>query len=249
MEKPLIRYTIGGKSTSDLSIKILNTSIKKIQKIFKDKVDYAICYNNLSIEFIKKIYNTFRNRFYKIEIINQSKFRKSLPYNPIGVSWKLYPPRLRKNAHEIFIDNDIIIERLPNEVSCFLKEDNSFFFTEGLNKNNFGNFQYWENNVKFNSGFFGLPPNFDFSNFLIEKMKKQMQNFNQFKWIDHYDEQGIVGCIILEQKNIKEIKLDCVGIFENNKITKGLCGYHFVKSNIGKNTSWIDYINQRCTIL
>ena len=249
MEKPLIRYTIGGKSTSDLSINILNISIKKIQKIFKDKVDYAICYNNLDMGFIEKINNGFGNKFYKIKIIDQLKFKNSLPYRPVDVSWKLYPPRLRLSAHEIFIDNDIIIERLPDQVSDFLKEDKSFFFTEGLNKNNFGNFQYWQNNIKFNSGFFGLPPNFDFRKSLIEKMKKQMKNFNQFKWIDQYDEQGIVGCIILEQKNIKEIKLDCVGIFENNKITKGLCGYHFVKSNIGKNKSWMDYLNQRCTIL
>jgi hypothetical protein len=168
----------------------------------------------------------------------QAIYSNSLTCSPIGVAWKLYPPRLRPNAHEIFIDNDLIIDKLPVEIEIFLQSNNYFIYTEGLHVNTKGRFN-WPIGKTFNSGLFGIPPNFDFKEQIENKLKDQLG------WTDYFDEQGLVGEILLNQNNVLNIDLKTIGIFEEAPVQIGLHGYHFVKANSGTNTAWNHYTRKK----
>ena len=78
--------------------------------------------------------------------------------------WKLYPARIRKECHEIIIDNDILIYKLPKKIINFLNS-NHIILTESHKRSYSGvlkNIIPYEFNI--NSGIIGLPPNYDFEN-------------------------------------------------------------------------------------
>jgi hypothetical protein len=58
-----------------------------------------------------------------------------MEYKPHGVAWKLYPPRLRENSHEIFIDNDDFewVNTIDNSIW------NDFFITLNFSVSNIPN--------------------------------------------------------------------------------------------------------------
>ena len=52
--KPLVRWTIGPCS-SDLGYLSLRLSVQSMKRLLGTKVDYAICYNNLSLKTINSL--------------------------------------------------------------------------------------------------------------------------------------------------------------------------------------------------
>lgn len=225
MNKPLIRYTIGG-NPKKAGEEILRYSIYRIKQILEDKVDIVLCYNNISPKRFADL---------QIDMIDQSMYQEYLPYPPKGVAWKLYPPRLRLESHEIFIDNDFVLEKIPQEIDKFLSSDNYFFGIEGLHSNTHGRFHKWPYGATFNSGIFGIPPNFDFANEISKRTD------DDFGWVDRHDEQGLVGTILFQQKNFIQIGKDKIGIFEREEPKDDLFGYHFVMSNYIESNSWHIY--------
>ena len=108
----------------------------------------------------------------------------------------------------------------------FLKK--IFFCTEGLIRN-FG--IYSDDNykdIKLNSGFFGIPPYFDFSKFIESKIKKD--------WSTWFDEQGVVASI-LGENNLETISLEEISICLD-EFKLGKYGVHFVGLNGCNNIFW-----------
>lgn len=215
--KPLVRWTIGKPDFHGLEV--LRHSVRSFQRIYGDRFDYVLCYNNVSPDKLDL----------NIDLYEQSAVH-GMP-EPTGVAWKLYPPRLVPDRHEIFIDNDLLICRPIEEIEWFLETDSRFFITEGL----FGLYGQFSGRVegKLNSGLFGFPPNFDLGPYL-----KGVSS-----WSSKFDEQGLVSLAVTSH-DWQMISLDKIGIC-NGYLARGSCGLHFVELNAGSVGPWKQYVKTR----
>jgi len=232
--KPLIRWTIG--PVHRLGFEALEYSTKYLKKIYGDQFDYLICHNQQSpnrLECIKKL---------GIPLYEQTcEIPGMWPIDgKFHTGWKLYPPRLRQDAHEIVIDNDVIIFKRLKVIDRFL-ESNKVLFTSGR----FRNLGPYEEDVPkgmmFNSGIIGFPPGFDFTSMVLEKMS------HGNGWSDNYfEEQGIIASILTNQDFI-EIPNQTVMTMHHINDMSGTNpwkakGFHFVESNRGNNHCWEDLV-------
>jgi len=136
-------------------------------------------------------------RFPDIEFFDQARFINSV-VPPKGVAWKLYPPRLCPDDHELCIDNDIVfLEALP-EIQHFY-DGNHALLLEGSSRN-YGRYeQHVPPEYRINSGVYGMPPGL--------KLQKYVDFFVRDEWEENafglhaasktFDEQGIVALGLL----------------------------------------------------
>jgi hypothetical protein len=227
--KPLIRWTIG--SNSKLGFFSLSVSVKQAKKIFGTSFDYAICYNNLNKDEIKKLP--------KVDIyVNCHEYKNIYSCDPPDKSpaWKLYPPRLRLKAHEICMDNDLILYKKPNCLKLFFQND-YMLITESYKRSYHGILDEMippDNN--FNSGFLCLKPDFDYQSYI----KNTIEEFD-IKWNNHFVEQTLVSYIISKQKHLK-IKTKEIYVCAD-KIKMGASGIHLVGLN-SKKEHGADFLKQ-----
>ena len=223
--KPIIRWTIGMHNPD--SYLALNLSIENFHKIYNNRFDYYVCYNNCNSDHItKKI---------KLKLIDQREHIHDLPCLPSTTSWKLYPPRLNEETHEIFMDNDIIIYKSIDLIDAFLSSNNMTIMTEGYHRR-FGTFDdRIKPHVKYNSGLIGIPPKFDFKNKII-----QLLGNNTLE--DWFDEQGLVAYILSNHTNFQCITLKEIQICYED-LCFGISGIHFVGLNSNKNRFWSKFLS------
>lgn len=194
---------------------MLECSVKKMIELYRDRFEYRICYNEIDKNLLR----------FDVPLVEQLPMEGM--YGPSGVAWKLYPPRLSLNTHEIFIDNDLILTKKLDELEEFLAASDKFIFTEAL----FYNHGRFPTNIKLNSGLIGLPPDFDFKTELLQMMQDGKG------WTGKFDEQGMVATIFSTKKRIM-IPLDKVAICHLGKFHNGTHGYHFVTANVGATEAW-----------
>ena len=225
-----IRWNVGPINKEGL--KCLEMSIRSFQDLYPNH-QYNICYNQIEKSNFK-----LKNVILHDQKIYLNHF-PICPSNGYQVHWKLYPPKLESNTHEIVIDNDIIIFKKIKEIDLFLENNNYTLLYQGLNKLH-GTFDSSiPKGIRINSGIYGTPPNFNF----IENINK----LNIKKWKNKYDEQGLISSILLKNNRYYIIPLTCVPILESDFKIENLthplcCGYHFVGLNSNKNhKSWKDY--------
>jgi len=229
--KPLFRWTIGG-NPHVYGLHALEKSIISVLKLYKEEFDYVLCYNGLldeQIDYIKHL---------NIDIFEQVHC-KEMEYTPLGNAYKLYPPRLREQTNELFMDNDIILHSRSNIVDEFLTSSNMTFITEG-----YGNYGKYKNNltkavVHANSGFFGIPPYFPFA----QMIKNYQRDDTNRQWEDRFDEQGIVASCLLNHSKNKVIPFSDIKICETNYSPTAI-GSHFVRINAGNIDPWNQYLNE-----
>lgn len=219
--KPLVRWTIGNSTPN--GYESLLQSVINFRKLYD--VDIVVCHNNHP-EITDFAINGFK-------CIDQTKYNTK----DIGVAWKLYPSRLGPTQHEIFIDNDLIIESHIDEIDQFLGSNSTLLLEgEGRNYGRFNN--HVPPGFNINSGLFGVPPNFNLQKYI---------NFFSDNWQNNcshsshtWDEQGLVAFALLSyEKHV---------IIPNTKITncesnfKPAQGMHFVGLNRRKHHQpWNDY--------
>jgi hypothetical protein len=238
-KKPIIRWTIG--DVSDYGFLCLEKSVELMKRLLGSKCNYAICHNNLNENQLKKLPNVdilINSKFYlNIYPVNVPKEKK---YNNSSMFWKLYPARIRKECHEIIIDNDILIYKLPEKIIKFLNS-NHVILTESHTRSYSGILkEIIPYGFNINSGIIGLPPNYDFENDIKETIKN-----HKIKWEDHTSEQTLVAyilskknCEIINKKEIY-INFDC----HKEKIILGTCGVHMCGLNgTNKNEKWYKFI-------
>jgi len=238
--KPLWRWTIGyrnfdGFETQSRAFEMLKLSVKMALRIYKDEFDYVICYNNLSDERIKWIEQL------GVPILHQGE------YQQIHTFWKFVPSRLRIKSHELFVDNDLILEKRIPQLDEFLQDQTSFLITEGRNRC-YGLFlNRIPSNLQLNAGFLGIPPNVKIGNLIQEKLNEVGVNMTCTR---PRDEQGLLAHIVSSRKFIK-IPLSEVSTIYSEQILQwpenstgwliippippshppGRCGSHFVGAN------------------
>lgn len=136
---------------------------------------------------------------------------------PHGVAWKLYPPRLRPETHEIFIDHDVVLTKRLPQIDLFLSRADAFLYSESPSgARNYGRFDALvERGFRMNSGLFGVPPGFRFDFSLVGE------------WRDYFDEQGFVAASLCRKKNLVKVGLDDLWICDGDEMPRAK-GYHFV---------------------
>lgn len=186
----IFRFTIG--DLNNLATRCLVRSIKQIKALYAAEI--YICFNGSP---------PFHLNHLPVRLIDQTDYVGQLPA-PIGVSWKLYPPRLALDSHEIFIDNDLIINEKIPEIDKFLESDDHCLLLEEDTRT-YGRFtKHVPANIYVNSGIFGVPPHFDFEAYVKSHIMGKDWEINALgKYAESktFDEQGLVALILSHQKH------------------------------------------------
>ena len=214
---PIFRFAIG--DLNRLATRCLIKSIKQIKTLYDAEI--YVCYNGKP---------PFHLNHLPIRIIDQTDYVGQLPV-PVGVSWKLYPPRLVIEQHEIFIDNDLIINEKIPEIDQFLQTNDRCLLLEEDTRT-YGRFsKHVPASIYANSGLFGVPPYFDFEkhvkNHIIGKDWEKNAH-GEYEESGTFDEQGLVALILGSQKHIlinKKTINNCERIYVPAK------GNHFIGLN------------------
>ena len=222
--KPVFRWTVG--NCTDQGIEILCESVRRAVQIYEDKFDWYICHNNLKPKQLVDIVTMsdmfgvkMRKQSSRGLPISQSSMGSPMSGSEFdwdgsrvgGTLWKLCPPRMQYDVHEIIMDNDVILtDKLPEieeflgvSDKCLILQDNVQFY------GNFAN--YVESEVPLNTGLIGLPPHYYFADD-ISDMYYQVQSDNShhdFSCLSQADEQGMIAAIISKKDHIV-IKNDVV---------------------------------------
>jgi hypothetical protein len=226
MSKPLIRWTIGGGLCSIQSFICLRRSVKKMNEIYDKDLDYTICYNNLDFNQFKFIQSL------DVPLIDQSLYVDTLSVPPAYCAWKFYPPRLRPESHEVFIDNDIIWHKRSPSLDAFLRSTTKLLCCQGWSP--FGLYGQYPNILRdaMNAGMVGVPPKFDLAKAINQKLLGP--------WSSHFDDQGIFALIVAENPNIR-IPLSELLIGDDFEADR--CGWHFAGMNQRNSRMWEMYKN------
>lgn len=180
--KPIWRWTIG--DVSEVGWEILSESVRLATKVYPE-FDFVICHNNLTPEKEDVL------RKFSVPLLRQDDLIKRQDSgSKMDFFWKLVPPRIRLDSHELWVDNDLLIlDRIPY-IDEWLNNSDAAIISEssvGL-KNWYGRF---ENMIdpciaECCAGLFGLPPGFDFG----EEVEKLSDGLVE------YDEQGLVVYVV-----------------------------------------------------
>lgn len=233
--KPLARWTIG--PVSYIGEQILEESVRRFEKIYPE-FDRVVCCNHF-----RTLPSFFSKLNAEIYIQKNSDLEYSLSEpdaNPSGAGmkgsgWKLCPPRLRLEAPELWLDNDVVIlDRIP-KLDAWLKNPNGGLVSEGVHRL-YGIYSQFIPEVKCCAGVFSLPPNFDFN----AKILSFCRHLNGLS-LGHYDEQGLVVAI-LHELGCQIIPLNEIANCGHKLPTPLTSGLHFVGANRTKNhASWNAY--------
>lgn len=227
--KPLVRWTIG--AVLEIGVQCLRRSVRLFRSTYGDQFDYAICYNNCDPVTFSDL---------GVELISQNQYVSMYPYAPTPCGWKFYPPRLRIESHEIFIDNDIVCYRKIPAIERFLAKRDHAMLSEAINIRAYGAFSdiVPASVLHRNNGLIGLPPDYD----LYAALVATMLAYPNRSWAEHLDEQGLT-VFLLAQLPYELIPLEDVFIcLREYRI--GRCGMHFGGLNRG-----VSKYYERCGVL
>lgn len=117
---------------------------------------------------------------------------------PIGVAWKLHPPRLDSSRKEICIDNDIVFDKPIQEIQDFLDGDCTLLL-EGDSRT-YGRFEdYVPPGFEINSGIYGMPANFDLHSYVRFYCRNDFELNAKGEHLQSrtFDEQGLIALALL----------------------------------------------------
>lgn len=253
--KPLIRWTFGMvKAPGE---EVLRMAARRFRALYPE-FDYVICYNNLRTD-AKSYWKSLgknpdqldRLKELGFDLYEQTTDDLDYPLMPAdspagwkgsmpGWGWKLCPPRLRPEAHELWVDNDLIIrERLP-EIDAWLASDKPIIAKgHREDKRYYGDFAPFVKG-NYSAGFFGLPPRFDFAS----EIKERCETVLHGKSLGHFDEQGLVASIITSRDHILAHNIKIIKRLPSRPFPKAL---HFITTN--RFHTHEDWENYKCSIL
>lgn len=238
--RPLARWTIG--KAQPAGEEILRVAVKRFRRIYPE-FDLIVCYNNLTPE------QEDRLGLLNVPLHRQTEEESAHPLISVdappgrknsspGWGWKLVPPRLRIEGHELWIDNDILLrERLPT-IDQWLQSDCTLIST-GLHKA-YGIFHDGiKDPIPYCAGFFGLPPGLDFG----ERIARYCQQIHGP--LGYYDEQGVTTSVVLERQHFAIPYSDLMFIKKAQRpYAKGL---HFVGAN--RHIDYHVWDHYKCSIM
>ena len=216
---PLVRWTIGNSTPH--GFECLRLSIESFLKFHEAEV--VICHNCPTKTISLLCFDDFH-------IIDQSTIAESSKIKPIGVSWKLYPPRLDINRYEISIDNDIVFQEPIPEIEKFLQNDCTLLLED--HSRTYGRFErYVPPGFEINSGIYGMPPGFDlykYVNFYFQT-DWELNARGEYEASKTFDEQGLIALALLNYR--KYVIISNASITNCERELKMAKGMHFIGLN------------------
>lgn len=256
--KPLFRWTCG--SCLPQGLDILGESIEKTTAALGiDNFDWMICHNGLSTEDVETIRShigdkpiTLFEQNWEMAVIPDD-IKWASPRRPDGsyewngnhcggTMWKVCPPRMRMESHEIVMDNDIVLLKKFPQIDYFLKTSNMALILEEPIRF-YGRFDamFPDGGPYLNSGFMGFPPGYDYGQEII----RVWEEHGSIKNLSQSDEQGLLTYTLsrlpsvrVKKEQMKEVlardfKVDIDGTEQ---------AIHFTQANrIGKHVCWKKY--------
>lgn len=187
MNNFLARWHIG--QVQPAGFECLKLSIESFQKLYDAEI--VVCFN-CEEQDLPKI---------DVQFFDQNHYRHE-KRQPMGVTWKFYPPRLDINRKELVIDNDIVfLEKLP-QIDYFLENDCTLL-AEDIQRC-YGKFEkHIMPGYHINSGIYGMPAGFDLGNYVEFYGGKEWQinATGENAASASFDEQGLVALALLNYKN------------------------------------------------
>ena len=227
--RTIFRFTIG--PVTELGFLCLKHAITQVRKLYDPEI--VVCYN-CDVEKLSDL---------SVELIDQKQLKHQGP-PPIGVTWKLYPPRLDIDSYEIVIDNDVILNEKIPDVDSFLQGNHALLLEE--DSRTYGRFhRHVPAHLRINSGLYGLPPGFEFG--------KYVKTYAGDKWEENakgeyaasrsFDEQGLVALILSSQRHKiipKTVITNCERRWIHGK------GCHFIGVNRNEtHKPFLDYLQSQ----
>lgn len=256
MAKPLFRWTCG--SCLQQGLDILAESINRTTKSLGiDNFDWVICYNNLYRDDLAFLQKAIGDKPIQLIAQNwstcpvddncQNPRRKdgSFEWNGNrcgGTMWKVCPPRLRMETHEIVMDNDIILLKKFHQIDDFLNQTKKCLVLEEPIRF-YGRYDclFGDATTFLNSGFMGFPPGYDYGAELFKVWTKYSKYMN----LTQADEQGLLMFTLDQQPNIRIKKEQMVEVLNRDFkaiITGHEEGIHFTQANrIPNHFAWKMY--------
>lgn len=265
-EKPLFRWTCGPCLQQGLDI--LAESIQRTTAALgEDRFDWMICYNGLNSDQLEFIKGAIGNKNIILEpqnwidcaIPDQCRF----PTRPDGsfeldgkrcggTLWKVAPARKRINAHEIVMDNDIVILKKIPAIEEFLEQtEKVMILEEPIRFYGAYDEHFEEGGPYLNSGLMGFCPGYDFGKAIREKWENTTKwSEDHGKFIPHFnisqaDEQGL---LMLALKDMPNIRIDLKYVSEvlaksySKKINGSEYAIHFTQANrVNNHNYWEEY--------
>jgi hypothetical protein len=200
-------------------------------------VDTVVCYNN--IPYPKELESL------GVELYAQKSEELGYPLTPpdenptgagmAGSGWKLCPPRLRIEAQELWLDNDVVIRERVDEIDHWL-EGGEGIISEGLH-GVYGIYKrFIPRSTKMCAGVFGLPAGFDFG----KEILRYCELLNG-ETLGHYDEQGLVAATVANMNHCV-ISMTNLTICESSVPRPLPSAMHFVGVNRNENhKGWNEY--------
>ena len=220
METPLVRWTIG--PVSSLGFECFRHSLASFLRHFEAEI--VVCYN-CSFEQIAWI----TKEHPAIRLVDQSEYLNN-PIRPAGVAWKLYPPRLDINRHELSIDNDIVFNAEIPQLSAFFKGHHTLLLEDW--SRTYGRFEkHVPADYRINSGLYGMPPGFNLDRYCHFYLRDQweMNAVGEYKESKTFDEQGLIALSLLDHPNFVIIPNTVITNCERQYVEGA--GHHFIGVN------------------
>lgn len=256
MPKPLFRWTVGNCLHQGLDI--LAESIHRTTvALGVNSWDWAVCYNGLNGDDVNFLRERIGNLPVKLVSQNwatcpitdncQTPRRPdgSFEYDGArcgGTMWKVCPPRLRMETHEIVVDNDVILlKKFPQIDQWLSQKDKVLLLEEPIRFYGRYDCLFPPDPPFLNSGFMGYPPGYNFG----KEIKESWEKFGKYENLSQADEQGLLTHVLNAQPSIRIKANQMVEVLHRDfktKITGNEEAIHFVQSNrIPNHHVWGEY--------
>lgn len=256
MAKPLFRWTVG--SCLQQGLDILVESIQRTTRTLGwDTFDWAVCHNGLNGEelgYIQRGIGTLPVHLFSqnwatcpVNDNCQTPRRKdgTFEWNGKrcgGTMWKVCPARMRMEAHEIVMDNDVIILNKFPQIEMWLKEmDKVLLLEEPIRFYGRYDCLFAPDVPNLNSGLMGYPPGYDFGSEIFNTWIKHGRYLN----LTQADEQGLLTYTLSQQPSIRIRADQMVEVLHRDfktQLTGREQGIHFTQANrIPNHKQWGKY--------
>ena len=239
---PGLRWTVG--DVSSRGWEALRLSVHCAVRLFGPQAAYTICVNTVAMaEAIRRAG----------ELPPQVKWREvtaaeiprelSMHLDPDmaeGVGWKLVPPQVYPDRHELALDNDCILWDQPAALREFLRRGDATLLAEDIDRclGQFTDCAHVPGHI--NSGIRGLPPGFALLPALRESLaEREAITGAPVLLRSELDEQGLQAaalhrtpCLLVRREEVS-----ICSPFWPRQTGLGTCGAHFVGLN-SKHIPW-----------
>jgi hypothetical protein len=241
-----LRWTIGPVSAA--GFEALRLSIHGACRLFGREAEYVVCVNGIPPE-------EARRRTGAVPAVRWT-VAPATPPGPLGrfldagmsegTAWKLLPPRLRPDAFELSLDNDVILWSMPAALRRWLAEPRARHRVVAADvAPGHGAFAGLCGPEPRNSGIRGLPPGFDYGAALEGVLARHPRRL-----ASELDEQGLQVAAVSRDGPPLVVEVDEVSIcspFHPHLYARGRCGAHYVGLN-AHSIPWDYYARPATTV-